>query len=233
METILEAGAGKHRGPNRTAVERMERSLRGLLESAETETLSCSADQAKNESCQSPSQGELEEGTSLGPSVDSSAGEETNDHFALKQVLQEPTESPNNWRVLGKLPSSVKSSGAYDCSRSAPLSFSASVNSLIDVSSDQPPCVPDETLGASPSVDESNARQDKKGDEWVKWIGGSLAVLGAVAGGIAIVNASQSEDDGRRQSNDRTGHSVYIEELDDDDENTNEWVSVSAASNHD
>lgn len=215
METILEAGNGKHRGPSRTAVEQMERSVRGLLESAETETLLRSANQATNESCQSPSQGELEEGTSRGLSVASSADEETNDHFASKQVLQEPTESPN------------------DCSRSVPLSFGASVNSSIDVSSDQPPCLPNETLEASPSVDGSNARQDKKGDEWVKWIGSGLAVLGAVAGGIAIANASQSEDDGRRQSNDRTSHSVYIEELDDDDENTNEWVSVSAASNHD
>jgi hypothetical protein len=92
--------------------------------------------------------------------------------------------------------------------------------------------LPDETVGARPSVDESNARQDEKGDEWVKWISGSLVVLGAVAGGIAIASASQSEDDGRRRSNDRTDHSVYIEELDDDDENTNEWVSVPAASNH-
>lgn len=169
----------------------------------------------------------------MGPSVGSSAGEEINDHFAPKQVLQEPRESPNDWRDLDMLPLSVRSSGADDCSRSVPHSFGASVNNCIDVSSDQPSCLPNETLGTRIPVDESNVRQDEKGDEWVKWIGGSLAVLGAVVGGIAIANASNTQDDGRRRSNDRAGHSVYIEELDDDDENANEWVSVPAASNHD
>ena len=111
METILEAGIGKHHRPSRTAVEQMERSLRGLLESAETETLSHSSDQATHVSCQSPHQGDLGGHASIGPTVDSSAGEEVNDRFAPKQLLQEPIESSNVWRDLGKLSSSIRSCG--------------------------------------------------------------------------------------------------------------------------
>jgi hypothetical protein len=204
------------------------------MESAESEALPRSADRATNDSFQSPSQGESQEGTSRGPSVDSSAGEEIKDRFERKQVPPEITESPSDWRDLGRVPSNVNSSGADDFSRSVRLSLGASVNSSIDESNDQAPCLPDERLAANPSVDEGSGRQDsKKGDEWVKWVGGSLAVLGAVAGGIVIANASQSEDGERRRSDDRTGNTVYIEELDDDDENTNEWVSVSASNAND
>ena len=120
-----------------------------------------------------------------------------------------------------------------DCLIRASHSVGSSVNIFIDMSRDQLSSLSNETLGATIPVDESNVRQDKKGDEWVKWIGGSFAVLGAVVGGIAIANASHSEDNRRHRSNVHTGGGVYIEELDDDDENTNEWVTIPEASNHD
>jgi hypothetical protein len=196
------------------------------MESAEFDALLCDADQAKNELFQFPGQGEWHEDTLTGPSVDPSAGEEINDDFERKQV----TKSPSDWRDLGRVPSD--DSGADDFSSSVRLSFEASVKSSKDESNDQPPCLPYEKLAAHPPVDKGNVRQhSKKGDEWAKWVGGGLAVLGAVAGGIVIANASQSENAERRRSDDRTENTVYIEELDDDDENTNEWVSVSASKN--
>jgi hypothetical protein len=199
------------------------------MESAEVEALPCDEDQARKDFVQFRSQGESQEGTSRGPSVDSSDSEEIKDRFERKHLPSDLTKSASDWRGLGRVPSNK--SGADDFSKNNRLSFGASRNSSVDESNDEQHCLPDEMLAGNPSVDEGSVRQDsKKGDEWMKWVGGSLAVLGAVAGGIAIANASQ-EDVERRRSDDRTGNTVYIEELDDDDENTNEWVSVSASNN--
>lgn len=90
------------------------------------------------------------------------------------------------------------------------------------------------TSVTSATVQRSTQQEQGNGDEWVKWLGGSLAVIGAVAGGVAIANtASRREDDSSsRQNNTASQSTVYIEELDGDtDENADEWVAVSQDEN--
>ena len=85
--------------------------------------------------------------------------------------------------------------------------------------------------GATASASSSSQREGNQGDDWMKWVGGGLAVAGAVIGSIALAN--QNNDDGqdsnrgrsgtdgtsraRRQSDDRKSSSVTIELLDSDD----------------
>jgi hypothetical protein len=68
-------------------------------------------------------------------------------------------------------------------------------------------------------------------DDWLKWVGGGLAIVGTVVGGVVLANTlqggAQSEPAQSEQRNDNTS-SVQIELLDDgDDCGVNEWVSVS------
>jgi len=84
---------------------------------------------------------------------------------------------------------------------------------------------------AAASASSSSQREGNQGDDWMKWVGGRLAVAGAVIGSIALAN--QNNDDGqesnrsrsgtdgasrgRRRSDDKKSSSVTIELLDSDD----------------
>jgi len=61
------------------------------------------------------------------------------------------------------------------------------------------------------------------GDDWMKWVGGSLAVIGAVVGSVALVNAGndnqrENEENNARTENQQQRSTVYIEELNDGDD---------------
>jgi hypothetical protein len=68
-----------------------------------------------------------------------------------------------------------------------------------------------------------------EGDGFFKWVGGGLAIVGAVVGGIALMNASKLGDDNRTSSS-RNESTITIEELDSDDEHETDdtWVTVSS-----
>ena len=79
------------------------------------------------------------------------------------------------------------------------------------------------TSSSTPPTTTTQAEQDGT-EDWAKWVGGGLAVLGAaVVGGVALAHSASSGGD---QSS-----SVVIEELDEnatnDDLDEDEWISVS------
>ena len=76
--------------------------------------------------------------------------------------------------------------------------------------------------GYNDSVQTLSKESDQAKDEdWKKWVGGGLAVLGAVVGGIALVNSNQhpvSESNKERKSDDdRNRSEMEVEILDSDD----------------
>jgi len=76
------------------------------------------------------------------------------------------------------------------------------------------------TAGATSTT--SQQREGGQGEDWMRWVGGGLAVAGAVIGSIALANQNNNDDD-RGQSNDRNAaankkSNVTIELLDSDDE---------------
>jgi hypothetical protein len=86
----------------------------------------------------------------------------------------------------------------------------------------------DAVAGASAHEQAQHQADDKSGDDWGKWVGGSLAVLGAVVGTVALHNAQQQGGDNhtrRRRRDESTGHIVVLStEVED-----NGWVSVSGS----
>lgn len=76
------------------------------------------------------------------------------------------------------------------------------------------------TAGATSTT--SQQREGGQGEDWMRWVGGGLAVAGAVIGGIALANQNNNNSDreqahGRNAAADKKSN-VTIELLDSDDE---------------
>ena len=203
METLLD-------NPSASAVDQMERTLRELLESLQSEQRS---------------QYQENESPVIHPK-DGDAGEPPSTTMTVNALIS--TDDSGEWNPLS-LQTGVSGDAIGESMRNEKATTSLVARET--------------TLSGSPDLQALNgitvqqrdeSPQDGKNDELFKWIGGSLAVIGAVAGGIAIASsASQREDeDSSRQRNLTNQSTVYIEELDDNDEEASEWVNV-AASNRD
>lgn len=203
--------------PSNATIEQMERSLRELLESSRIAVTS--GDDNQNESeppVLSPEEGD--------------AGEVVTDRAVMDTSVMEHVDDSDEWKPLSAQPQETTE---------LQMDGSKSLNEASSAVSLQTSAVapqPSETLIGTPDL-QSNAvtarnsggQQEDKGDEWVKWLGGSIAVIGAVAGGIAIANNASNRDDDRSSHQNST---VHIEELDDNnDENADEWVAVSQHNN--
>ena len=78
---------------------------------------------------------------------------------------------------------------------------------------------------------EEQSRHEQDTGDLIKWVGGGLAIVGAVVGGIAVLNSStRSDDDDHVFVYDKNDSSVTIEEVrSDDDETDDAWVTVPSA----
>lgn len=201
MESLLDK-------PNRFTVNQMERTLRELLESSQDET--CDKQHETGPPVMDPKEGDAGEPVAAGRITGSSATNHSDDS--------------DEWRPLSPQTQEVVTEAADD---STPIEQSTSVVARSFESSIGTPAL--QAPNAAIAQQDGTQREGKH-DELFKWIGGSLAVIGAVAGGIAIANnASQREnDDSARQQNITNQSTVTIEELDGNDENS-EWVDVSAS----
>jgi len=81
------------------------------------------------------------------------------------------------------------------------------------------------TAGATNTCATSQQREGGQGEDWMRWVGGGLAVAGAVIGGIALANQNNNNNtDGRGQNNNQRAaanskkSNVTIELLDSDEE---------------
>jgi hypothetical protein len=88
---------------------------------------------------------------------------------------------------------------------------------------------PTADVASVPANEQAQHRtDDKSGDDWGKWVGGGLAVLGAVVSTVALHNAQQQDGDDqqrRKRRNESTGHIVVLStEVEDDG-----WVAVSGS----
>ena len=231
METLLVTGSGQDCRPSKATVEQMERSLRNLLESSESGVAEQNEIQASSESTRPFSQeGGAGHSTSIHRSPVALVEEEEDDQFEPIQSSQKSSETGIG-AVSDDQPPFAHTEDSLEARLSIAPRSSAdnpsneecdTSHSVHQVTMD---VVAEATAGTQTQVDEVNGR-----DEWTKWVGGGIAVLGVVAGGIAIASASQREDDRSRHSNSSRANDVYIEELDgDDDENGDEWVTVSAS----
>ena len=150
--------------------------------------------------------------------------EHTNEH---SDVLPE-------WRPLPSQPKPGARQAIDESPSSEPNdSVSESTHSAVIRPSDENSlATPTLHAHVAPTTQSSSSQQESKGDDWMKWVGGSIAVIGAVAGGIAIANnASQRDNDNSSTRNNSVNQStVYIEELD-DGEDTDEWVAVPSSNN--
>ncbi len=221
--------------PDKATVEQMERSLRNLLESSEMEAASRVESQADNELSQSSNQGgDGSPGTPAHRSGIMTVDIDEDDQFEAIQDSQKPKEahiSMNNFSQ--EQHSSKLMAGSLEARLSATPTASADIESdaVCDTAHAAYEATSASTSARTRTADESTEGIETRahGDDWTKWVGGGMAVLGVVAGSIAIANASKREEDGNRQSNSsRAQSSVYIEELDDDD-STDEWVTVSSS----
>ena len=73
------------------------------------------------------------------------------------------------------------------------------------------------------------SRQEQDSGDLLKWVGGGLAIVGAVVGGVVALNLSTQicGDDNHTFVYDNTNNSVTIEEVrSDDDETDDAWVTV-------
>jgi len=215
METLLVSGTEEHQKPSRATVEQMERSLRELMESSRNEEEPCAKQQESEPPIMHPEQGDA------GEPVSAANTEQADDSDEWRPLSLQPQEVARQDSEELALPND-SASVAVARSAIAPQSVESSVGT------------PDLQTNTT-SVRSSGNQEDEKGDDWLKWVGGSIAVFGAVAGGIAIANnASQREDDNSsRRTTTANQSTVFIEELEDDDETADEWVAVAASQSDD
>lgn len=199
VETLIDSPSG-------STVDQMEKTLRELLETSQ------------NEPC-----GKQEHVVPVINPEEGDAGEPLTASKNFESSAKEHAADSDEWRPL--------SPQSHEVSDAAPeLTTNQQSSGVVGRSTESSIGTPDLQADGATSVQRDASRQEGKNDELLKWIGGSLAVIGAVAGGIAIANnASQHEkDDSARQQNVANHGTVYIEELDDSDDNA-EWVDVAVS----
>jgi hypothetical protein len=213
METLLDK-------PSASAVDQMERTLRELLETLQSEQ---SSQYQENESpVMHPEEGDAGEpmSTSINMNAQVSVGSTTN-HDA---------DDPDEWRPL-----TSQTEVSDDAVGESPPRNDQTTTSVVPRGTSLFGAPDLQALNGTTMQQRSDeSQQEGKNDELFKWIGGGLAVIGAVAGGIAIASSASQREDGNssRQRNVTNQSTVYIEELDDSEESANEWVDV-AESNRD
>jgi hypothetical protein len=228
METLLVSGTEAKQKPDRGTVEQMERSLRELLESSGNDAPICDQQKENSPPVLLPEEGDAgeEAPTRSITHSSSSAREHAADSDVWRPLTTQPQEDTQRMTIADEASAADQGARSVASARSAAAPPESTENSI---------ATPDlqATSMTSAAVQGGSQQEQGNGDEWVKWLGGSLAVIGAVAGGVAIANTSRREDDSSsRQNNTASQSTVYIEELDGDtDENTDEWVAVSQDEN--
>jgi len=206
------------------AIRSVERTLDGLVEQHQTVApQEESASDAKSSVSQSRTKGvsiplsKSKIASTKSPALDGAKTEgDGSDNFSAQQTENTNVEPPQIHGQDEKFPTSVSQASSWDVAEPDAVESeraSSSSEMVLQRNAETPP-----------ESAESRSEGDGGGEDVMKIFGATLAVAGAVVGGMALLQRAHNdhEEDERAKAQ---PPEVVIEELNDDDDD--EWVSVS------